>query len=172
MLIFTPAEAVLVAVVFGCVCVVLMERTLRQRSENRLERAIEDLPSLLATDAQVGAVLGQHVNAMADINADQRLDGVEADISVLGAVIRQTAEAVAEIEDRVARPQLAGRDRMITAAPKPAPAPPARESEPIIPVEMVRQALTEDRLIYHIQPVVTLPQRRPQGYDLVPPADA
>ena len=28
--------------------------------------------------------------------------------------------------------------------------------------------VAENRLIYHIQPVVTLPQRRPQGYDLVP----
>jgi cyclic-di-GMP phosphodiesterase TipF (flagellum assembly factor) len=33
---------------------------------------------------------------------------------------------------------------------------------------MLRQAVAENRLIYHIQPVVTLPQRRPQGYDLVP----
>ncbi len=164
---FTPAEAILAAVVFGCVCVVLMERSLRQRAENRLERAIEDLSRLLATDAQAGAVLGQRINAMADINADQRLEGVEADISVLGTVIRQVAEAVAEIEDRVAKPQPAGRDRMITAVP-PQPAPPVREPEPSIPLELVRQALAEDRLIYHIQPVVTLPQRRPQGYDLVP----
>jgi len=162
---FTPAEAILAAVVFGCVCVVLMERSLRQRAENRLERAIEDLSRLLATDAQAGAVLGQRINAMADINADQRLEGVEADISVLGTVIRQVAEAVAEMEDRAAKPQPAGRDRMIAAVP---PAPPVREPEPSIPIEMVRQALADDRLIYHIQPVVTLPQRRPQGYDLVP----
>lgn len=163
---FTPSEAILVAVVFGCVCVVLVERTLRQRAENRLEKAIEDLSRLLATDAQAGAVLGQRINAMADINAGGRLEGVEADISVLGTVIRQVAEAVAEMEDRVARPAPAGRDRMIAAAP---PIPAAmRESEPVIPLEMLRQAVSENRLIYHIQPVVTLPQRRPQGYDLVP----
>ncbi|QDZ09354.1 EAL domain-containing protein [Devosia ginsengisoli] len=160
---FTPAEAILAAVVFGCVCVVLLERTLRQRAENRLEKAIEDLSRLLATDAQAGAVLGQRINAMADLNAGARLEGVEADISVLGTVIRQVAEAVAEMEDRAAKP--AGRDRMIAA---PAPQPVAREPEPIIPLEMLRQAIAENRLIYHIQPVVTLPQRRPQGYDLVP----
>ena len=165
---FTPAEAILAAVVVGCVFVVLLERTLRQRAENRLERAIEDLSRLLATDAQAGAVLGQRINAMADINADQRLDGVEADISVLGTVIRQVAEAVAEIEDRAAKPQPAGRERMIAAAVPPPSAPPAREPEPSIPLEMVRQALADNRLVYHIQPVVTLPQRRPQGYDLVP----
>ncbi|HTO27655.1 MAG TPA: EAL domain-containing protein [Devosia sp.] len=162
---FTPAEAILAAVVFGCVCVVLLERTLRQRAENRLERAIEDLSRLLATDAQAGAVLGQRINAMTDLNAGSRLEGVEADISVLGTVIRQVAEAVAEIEGRVAKPAAAGRDRMIAAPP---PAAPPREPDPTIPLEMLRQALAENRLIYHIQPVVTLPQRRPQGYDLVP----
>ena len=162
---FTPAEAILAAVVFGCVCVVLLERSLRQRAENRLEKAIEDLSRLLATDAQAGAVLGQRINAIADINAEVRIDSVEADISVLGTVIRQVAEAVADIEDRAkAQAQPAGRDRMIAAAPPPV----MREPEPTIPLELLRQGIEENRLIYHIQPVVTLPQRRPQGYDLVP----
>ena len=170
---FTPAEAILVATVFGCVCVVMLERILRQRSENRLERAIEDLSRLLATDAQAGAVLGQRINAMADINADHRLEGVEADISVLGTVIRQVAEAVAEIEERAAKQPAINSERMIATtqqvqAKAPAPREPAPEPEPSIPVELVRQALNENRLVYHIQPVVTLPQRRPQGYDMVP----
>jgi cyclic-di-GMP phosphodiesterase TipF (flagellum assembly factor) len=160
---FTPADAILAAVVFGCVCVVLLERTLRQRAENRLEKAIEDLSRLLATDAQAGAVLGQRINAMADINAGARLEGVEADISVLGTVIRQVAEAVADIEDRTKKSTPAGRERMIAAAP-----PPAREPEPTIPLDRLRQAVDEGRLVHHVQPVVTLPQRRPQGYDLVP----
>lgn len=164
---FTPAEAILVTIVFGCACVVMLERTLRQRAENRLERAIEDLSRLLATDAQAGAVLGQRINAMADINAGQRLEGVEADISVLGTVIRQVAEAVADIEDRAARPQPGDtRDRLIATPPSQPIA--VREPDPVIPLEMVRQALAENRLVYHIQPIVTLPQRRPQGYDLVP----
>ena len=161
---FTPSEAILAAIVFGCVCVVLVERTLRQRAENRLEKAIEDLSRLLATDAQAGAVLGQRINAIADIKADQRLEGVEADISVLGTVIRQVAEAVAEMEERVPKARSSG--RMIAAAPPAAAAASARE--PTIPLEMLRQAVAENRLIYHIQPVVTLPQRRPHGYDLVP----
>lgn len=168
---FTPAEAILVAIVFGCVSVVMMERKLRQRAENRLEKAIEDLSRLLATDAQAGAVLGQRINAMADINAGSRLEGVEADISVLGTVIRQVAEAVADMEERVPKPRPEPRDRMI-AAPTPAPSArpesSPREPEPVIPLQTLRQALAEDRLIFHVQPVVTLPQRRPQGYDLVP----
>ena len=162
---FTPAEAMLAAIVFGCVGVVLMERRLRQRAEERLERAIEDLSRLLATDAQAGAVLGKRINALTDLNAGQRLEGMEADISVLGTVIRQVAEAVAEMEERgpgAARP----------ANPPPV-LPPQVEAEiagaePRIPLDALRQALTENRLLYHVQPVVTLPQRRPQGYDLVP----
>lgn len=163
-LVFTPANAIMVSVVFGCVCVILMERTLRQRAENRLVKAIEDLSRLLATDAQAGAVLGQRINALADQNAAQRLDGVEADISVLGTVIRQVAEAVADIEERAAQPETATRDRMIA----PVPPAPMREPEPVIPLESVRAALAENRLLFNIQPIVTLPQRRPQGYDLVP----
>ncbi|MFK4812831.1 EAL domain-containing protein [Devosia sp. ZW T5_3] len=160
---FTPAEAILAAVVFGCVCVVLLERSLRQRAERRLEKAIEDLSRLLATDAQAGAVLGQRINALTDLDAGGRLEGVEADISVLGTVIRQVAEAVAEIEERAARPGPARRP--IGTAPLPAN---TREPEPIIPLDTLRRSVAENRLIYHAQPIVTLPQRRPQGYDLVP----
>src|SRR5690606_38499597 len=160
---FTPAEAILAAVVFGCVCVVLLERSLRQRAENRLAKGIEDLSRLLATDAQAGAVLGQRINAITAINPGGRLGGLEPELSVLGNVIRQVAEAVADIEDRTRPP--ARSERVLTAA---APPPAQRESEPIIPLQLLRQAVAENRLIYHIQPVVTLPQRRPQGYDLVP----
>lgn len=170
---FTPANAILLAVVFACACVVLMERVLRQRAENRLERAIEDLSRLLATDAQAGAVLGQRINAIADLNAGQRLETVEADISVLGTVIRQVAEAVAEVEDKVvkagkSRPQPDRDEARMIAAPMPRAAPIVPETEPVIPLEMLRQAINDNRLVFHIQPVVRLPQRRAVGYDMVP----
>ena len=38
----------------------------------------------------------------------------------------------------------------------------------MIPLELLRQAVTDNRLVFHIEPIVTLPQRRPFGYDLVP----
>nr|WP_230989633.1 EAL domain-containing protein [Devosia faecipullorum] len=168
---FTPANAVLVALVFGCIGVLAMERVLRIRAENRLERAIEDLSRLLATDAQAGAVLGQRINAIADTNPGQRLETVEADISVLGTVIRQVAEAVAEIEDKVAkappRREMSSGDRMI-ASPPPAARPAPREREPVIPLETLRQALSDKRLVQHIQPLLRLPHRRAIAYDLVP----
>jgi cyclic-di-GMP phosphodiesterase TipF (flagellum assembly factor) len=147
---FSLAEAVLVALVVGCIGAVVMERRLRLRAEQRLERGIEDLSRLLATDAQAGSVLGRRINALSELNPGQRLETIEADISVLGTVIRQVAEAVAEIEEKAAAPVAED------------------EIEPIIPVEMVRQALKDQRLVFHIQPVARLPQRRPAGYDLVP----
>ncbi len=168
---FTPANAILVSVVFGCACVVLMERVLRQRAEARLERAIQDLSRLLATDAQAGAVLGQRINALTDVNAGERLDTVEADISVLGTVIRQVAEAVAEIEEKTSRPAAyshvadqVGRPTTISRVDAPLQPDPG----PTIPLEMLRQALDEKRLAFHIQPIVKLPQRRAVAYDLVP----
>lgn len=172
---FTPANAILLAAVFGCVCIVFLERSLRQRAENRLERAIEDLSRLLATDAQAGAVLGQRINAIADTNPGQRLETVEADISVLGTVIRQVAEAVAEMEDKVAkadqgRPSPYANERII-AAPPPRAATQITvisEPEPIIPLEMLRQALLDNRLIHHIQSIARLPQRRAAAYDMLP----
>jgi cyclic-di-GMP phosphodiesterase TipF (flagellum assembly factor) len=169
---FSLAEAVLVALVVGCIGAVVMERRLRLRAEQRLERGIEDLSRLLATDAQAGSVLGRRINALSELNPGQRLETIEADISVLGTVIRQVAEAVAEIEEKAAAPVAAPAvERFVDDSPRAVPAQRLTaedEIEPIIPVEMVRQALKDQRLVFHIQPVARLPQRRPAGYDLVP----
>lgn len=167
---FSPIEAVVTAVAFGCVAVLLQERALRIRAENRLERAIEDLARLLSTDAQAGAVLSQRINALTDANAGSRLESIEADISVLGTVVRQVAETVNELEEARRRED----------SPATGNTPPAASEifvdeedddafpEPVIPAELLKQALDEHRLVFHIEPVVTLPQRRPFGYDLVP----
>ena len=160
---FSPIEAFVTAIAFGCVAVMLLERALRQRAEARLERAIEDLSRLLSTDAQAGAALSQRINALADTKAGSRLDAVEADVSVLGTVIRQVAEAVAELEE-------------VRRADGPAPPPPAETEradedtfpEPVIPIELLKEAIAGNRMVCHIEPVVTLPQRRPHGYDIVP----
>lgn len=167
---FTLAEAILVALVVICIATLVSERRLRLRAEKRLERGIEDLSRLLATDAQAGSVLGRRINALSELNPGQRLETIEADISVLGTVIRQVAEAVADIEEKGVAPTAAAPDRFVSEAPRPVSAPQVAHDtiEPIIPLEMVRQALGNQRLVYHIQPVARLPQRRPAGYDLVP----
>jgi cyclic-di-GMP phosphodiesterase TipF (flagellum assembly factor) len=167
---FSPIEAVVTAVAFGCVAVLLQERALRIRAENRLERAIEDLARLLSTDAQAGAVLSQRINALTDANAGSRLESIEADISVLGTVVRQVAETVNELEEARRR-----EDNALAVKTPPAPGEMFVDEldedafpEPVIPAELLKQALDENRLVFHIEPVVSLPQRRPFGYDLVP----
>jgi cyclic-di-GMP phosphodiesterase TipF (flagellum assembly factor) len=85
---------------------------------------------------------------------------------VLGTVMRQVAEAVAELEEqRQAQPAPAA---VANAAAAETPVAAPRQPEPVIPLEMVRDALDQNRLLFHVEPIVTLPQRRPHGYDLVP----
>jgi cyclic-di-GMP phosphodiesterase, flagellum assembly factor TipF len=160
---FTPIEALVTALCVGTIAVVFVERQLRQRSQARLEKAIDDLGRLLATDAQAGNVLSQRVNALVDQNTGKRLESVEADLSVLGTAVRQVAEAVADIEET-------NRKRDVDLPPAP-PAPVVDDDtfpEAVIPLDTLRRALDEGRLICHVQPIATLPQRSPHGYDIVP----
>lgn len=157
------------------VAILMVERTLRRRSEERMERAIEDLSRLLSTDAQAGQVLSQRINEMSDLDAGARLEGVEADVSVLGTVVQQVAEAVAEIEKAQAelnqllgkgpkRPEIATTDKF---AAQPAEVTTFTETAMFSLIE-VEQALRDDRIVFHFQSIVTLPQRRTSGYHLLP----
>jgi cyclic-di-GMP phosphodiesterase TipF (flagellum assembly factor) len=157
---FTPIEAVTVAVAFGCIAVLLVERQMRRRAEQRLEKAVEDLSRLLSTDAQAGSVLSQRLNALTEARPGPRLDAIESDLAVLGAVVRQVTETVADLEERR---RIVDEDSM----PEPEPDPDSLP-EPVIPLEMLRQAVEDRRVVFHIEPIVTLPQRKPHSYDLVP----
>jgi cyclic-di-GMP phosphodiesterase TipF (flagellum assembly factor) len=175
---FSPIEAFLTGLGFVAIAVTVLERTLRRRSEARLERGIEEMSRLLSTYAQAGIALGQRIDALADDDAGRRLDVIEADISVLGTVVRQVAEAVADLEEarqRDARQPAGARATagggIARGVPKEPPARvaagPAPEG-PVIPLETLKQAIEEGRLVFHLQPIVTLPLRKTHGYDLVP----
>ena len=97
---FTPIEAVTIAIAFGCLAVLLVERQIRRRVEKRLEKAVEDLSRLLSTDAQAGSELSRRVNGLTDAKPGPRLDAIESDLAILGAVVRQVTETVAELEER------------------------------------------------------------------------
>jgi cyclic-di-GMP phosphodiesterase TipF (flagellum assembly factor) len=159
---FTPVEAVTIAIAFGCLAVLLVERQIRRRVEKRLEKAVEDLSRLLSTDAQAGSELSRRVNALTDAKPGPRLDAIESDLAILGAVVRQVTETVAELEER---------RRIVDEDKTPAlPSEPDPDSmpEPVIPLEMLRQAVEDRRIVFHIEPIVTLPMRKPHSYDLVP----
>ena len=157
---FTPIEAAVTAIAFGCLAILVIERQLRRRNEARLEKAIEDLSRLLSTDAQAGSVLSQRINALNDLRIGPRIDALEADLGVLGTVVRQVTEAVADLEEQ-RRMMVPTRREVVEPDPDIMP-------EPFIPLELFRQAVADRRLVFHIEPIVTLPQRRPFAYDLVP----
>jgi cyclic-di-GMP phosphodiesterase TipF (flagellum assembly factor) len=159
---FTPIEAATIAIAFGCIAVLLVERQMRRRAEQRLEKAVEDLSRLLSTDAQAGSVLSQRVNALTEVRPGPRLDAIESDLGVLGAVVRQVTETVADLEERR---RIGSEER--SPAPSAEPDPDSMP-EPVIPLEMLRQAVEDKRVVFHIEPIVTLPQRKPHSYDLVP----
>ena len=157
---FTPIEAAVTAIAFGCIAILVIERQLRRRNEARLEKAIEDLSRLLSTDAQAGSVLSQRINALNDLRIGPRIDSLEADLGVLGTVVRQVTEAVADLEEQ-RRMMVPTKREVVEPDPDTLP-------EPFIPLELFRQAVADKRLVFHIEPIVTLPQRRPFAYDLVP----
>ncbi len=160
LLALTAAEGAMLAILATLAAVVVHEHRLRRRSEKRLEKGIEELGRLLSTDAQAGQVLSQRVNALASLDIGSRLDVMEADISVLGTVVRQVAEAVSELESS----QAAGSGPRATSGPD-------RDSVirrmPSVPLQAVKAALDEDRLRHHAQPIVTLPQRKVHAYEHV-----
>lgn len=160
-LMFTPIEAFVVGIAFAAIAVMLLERTLRRRAEAQLEKSIEDLARMVAASTQANAALSQRLNTEADLNLGPRVEALEADLSVLGTVIRQVAESVADLEER---------QRLSVPVGKPVPVASHLDTmpEPVIPLEMLRHAVTDGRLVFHIEPIVTLPQRKAHGYDLVP----
>ncbi len=164
---FTPIESVLAALIGVAFALFALERTLRMRAEARLQRSVQDLSRLLSTDAQAGQALNARLNQLEDVEPDRRLEVLEADVSVLGTVVRQLAEAVSDLEEASAKSGRATAPAEEKSA-QPAATQTAEEEEPVIPLEMLRQALEEDRLTHHVQPIVTLPQRRTHGYDLLP----
>lgn len=163
---FTLIESVLAGLIGLGFALFLVERTLRKRAHQRLERSIQDLSRLLSTDAQAGKNLSYRLNELADLELGQRVDVLEADVSVLGTVVRELAESLAEME-ATHQQMLDTTKGGIEIVPEEEKEP-VKSTEPVIPREVLRQALNEDRLVHHIWPIITLPQRRTHGYDLVP----
>lgn len=157
---FTPIEAGLLALVVIVGGALVEERTARRRAFKRLEAGVEEMGRLLATDAKAGQVLSQRVNAIADLELGPRLDIVEADMSVLGTVVRQVAEAVSDLETA----QQAATPARDDGSPRTEREP----RRPTVPLSEVRRALDEGRVVYEAQPILTLPQRKFHALDLVP----
>ncbi|NOZ33372.1 MAG: EAL domain-containing protein [Alphaproteobacteria bacterium] len=166
---FTPIEAALAGMVVLVGGALGLGLELRRRSDKVLERTIGDLTRIVSRESAIVEKFSHKFREIEELDLGSRIQVLEADISVLGSVVRQLAEAVAEIEERGTEQSRGVADRAESGhgGQKPAGSTPKPE-EPVIPTELVRQAVAEDRIIVHMQPIVTLPQRRVHGYDLVP----
>ncbi|WP_127144798.1 EAL domain-containing protein [Pelagibacterium montanilacus] len=153
-------EAVLAGALFSLLGLIVHERAARRQAEVRLDKALTDLRSLLATDARAGHVLSQRVKVLDDLDMGGRMDVVEADMSVLGTVVRQVAEAVSELESQAAR----GPSKDASGGES---APLTDLRIPSVPLPVLRRALEDGSLVHHAEPIVTLPQRRLVAYHMV-----
>ena len=174
---FTPIEAGLLVLIGGLGFLLVLELSLRRRAETRLEKAIEDLSRVHARDSVASQAIGDRLEALIKREIPTRVDVIEADVSVLGTVIRQVAESMADLEERMAkRPVAQHPPAGVSSIPEFEPAPaqfaaaaaPAPLHDPVVPESLVAQAVEEGRLSFHLQPIVTLPQRKLYAYDLVP----
>lgn len=160
---FSIIEAFLAGLAIGAIAIVLFERTLRRRSEDELTRRIDDLSKLLSTDAHAGQILSQRVNEVAKVNADQRLTDLEADMSVIGTVVQQVAESVADVErfqtklENKIGGNLAGEVSVDAVS----------EPEWKLTSEDVERAVRDGRVECRIQKIIGLPHRRTSAYDVV-----
>lgn len=157
---FTPIEAGLLALIVFIGGALLLERTLRHRAEAKLQKAVSEMGKLLTTDAQAGQVLSKRVNTLIDLDLGARMEVIEADMSVLGTVVRQVAEAVSDIEATQAASTSPGGDSPHETRPA--------GRRPTVPLADVQAALDSGRLIHHVQSIMTLPQRRLHAYVLYP----
>jgi len=155
---FTVVEAMLGGAIAGILAVVVYERKLRHRAEGRLEKGIEELSSLLSTDAKAGQMLSKRMNKMADEKVAERLEVMEADFSVLGTVVRQVAEAVAQVEET--------QEKITQNTPIKKRNIVDENLKKLVSISDVKKALREKRVSFYAQPIVNLPQRNVVAYDL------
>ena len=166
---FTMIEAFLITVVALLAGVVFIEGVFRRRTENYLVKQTEEIARQLTTIAKTTELVSDQVTFLSDLNMKERTDNLEADVSVLGTVVRQLAEAVAEVEEAQAKaPPQGGTYTMHAEPTETGGLEVINEPEPDLPIEMVQRALANNQIEQYLQPIVTLPQRRTLGYELMP----
>jgi len=169
---FTLIESFLVTIVALLASFVFIEALFRRRTETYLVKQTEEIARQLTTVAKTSEMLSEQVTYLTRLGIQERADNLEADVSVLGTVVRQLAEAVAEMEEAQAAGEM---------PKKPADAHSYSVDEdthsgggfeladgPVVSIEEVQKALANNEIEQYLQPIVSLPQRRTLGYELMP----
>lgn len=161
-------EAVIVSVLIAALCLLALEVSARHRAEARMRAAVEDLSRLLAQNAQAGQVLSSDIQELKALNTDPRLTSLEADVSVLGTIVRQLSETVSEIEMH----SFGATPAQQSAPATEVHAPQIEVEEPApalvrLPLAVLEQAIADGRIEPFMQPIVSLPQRKVVAYELL-----
>jgi cyclic-di-GMP phosphodiesterase TipF (flagellum assembly factor) len=181
--------AVTVTIVLAVMLLIVNVRSLRMQDRTALNETVEGMTRRIN---QVAAEFDSLERRIASLEtsvprrARQELEPVVAEVEVIGALIRQVVETVADLEGRIGLPP---RTRSETAAGdivdmnKPA----LTERHPfeaatavpfgdVVPkrfaalgeqgfLDLIRTAIETNRIDIHLQPVVTLPQRKIRFYE-------
>ena len=132
----------------------LIERALETAEIKGEVEAIREAHKILLTQVEaLDARLGEIFETVAD--DAQRSDDLIDEVHMLEDLVERMRRRLDEQGDAPAFPLAAGAARGVTADTRQAPA----------LLEIVREALTENRVDLFLQPIVSLPQRRTQFYE-------
>lgn len=188
---FTLANSMLVALAFLAVFLILHLHSLRRRDyDEMMDRAdeVERQNDLVLEDVRNLEKRLSSLEANAHIRGgSQDIEPVIAEVEVLGTLIKQVAETMADFEKRLVQKEWQNEPtlRATAAAPIQPSAPVTRAQDddpgdsdhdvfeiedaapPLDPklVEKVRKSIEASKVDLYLQPIVTLPQRKTRYYE-------
>lgn len=160
-----------VAVGFGVLLILHVIQTAYQRIRDQAEfrRRMSDLTRVEDEFARPIHELNARLVAVEQANLARPkvdTDHLMNEVDVLGTLVKHLAESVAEVDQRVDR--LTGPAEQVTAEAHAQAVKVAAERAGVAQVELaerVRRAVETESIEIHLQPIVTLPQRRTRFYE-------
>jgi cyclic-di-GMP phosphodiesterase TipF (flagellum assembly factor) len=137
----------------------------RLRDQAELRRRLDDLARLEDGLARPIQQLTERVSALERTATGKpvaELEQILNEVEVLGTLVKHLAESVADVDQRV--DAIAGARGSAVQATSGAVSQ-AKGAIPAEAVERVRAAVDQGRIEIHLQPIVTLPQRRTRFYE-------
>ncbi|MDK9698036.1 MAG: EAL domain-containing protein [Siculibacillus sp.] len=175
------AGAVAIAMVALAMLVLVRLEGLRRRARRDTEARFSALSRRLAAIEGDITAVERRLGAVEDGGARrvrEELDQIVAEVEVIGTLTRQVIETVADLEVAVAesRPAAGRTAAPETPARRAAAAPRPEGASPLLPdrfahlgtegfMALVRRAIDAERIDLHLQPIVTLPQRKVRFYE-------
>ena len=183
----TPMTTVAVMIVLAAMLLFVNLRSLRMHDRVALNESIETMTRRINQVAGEFDSIERRLSAL-ETNGPRRvrqeMEPIVAEVEVIGALIRQVVETVADLEQQIgpqtrARPPVPATSEILDVVHASAhghdPAE-AVTSGPLLPkrfaalgeagfLNLVRGAIENSRVDVHLQPVVTLPQRKIRFYE-------